>query len=188
MSRVAKQPIILPSGVDVNIAGQSITVKGPKGELCYPVHPLVEIKKLKQEVEETSGKASEYLQCAPRNDTIEAKALAGTNRAIVNNIVCGVHTGFEKQLELRGVGYRAKAQGNTLNLVLGFSHPVTYTLPKGITAEVPSNTIVVIKGIDKQQVGQVAAEIRSLRPPEPYKGKGIRYVGETVIRKEVKKK
>ncbi|MFE8072948.1 50S ribosomal protein L6 [Marinobacteraceae bacterium S3BR75-40.1] len=177
MSRIANNPVKLPSGVEVQLAGQDIQVKGSKGSLQMQIHELVEVK-------QEDGQ----LLFAPRSQVKKARALAGTFRALVNNMVVGVSTGFERKLQLVGVGYRAQAQGQKLNLTLGFSHPVEYELPEGVTAETPSQTEVVVKGIDKQKVGQVAAEIRAYRPPEPYKGKGVRYADELVRRKEAKKK
>jgi large subunit ribosomal protein L6 len=177
MSRVAKMPIELPKGVDVDIAGQRLSIKGPKGTFEYDVHNDVQISR-----EDGS------LQCAPRDGKAQHFAIAGTMRSIVNNMVVGVSQGFEKKLELVGVGYRAQAQGKSLNLTLGFSHPVDYPIPEGITVETPSQTEILVKGSDKQLVGQVAAEIRGFRPPEPYKGKGVRYADEHIIRKEAKKK
>ena len=177
MSRVAKAPITIPAGVEVKIDGQVVTVKGDKGELSWSVHEQVE---LKQEGDEL------IFGCA--REARQAWALAGTTRALVNNMVTGVSKGFEKKLQLNGVGYRAKVTGNVLNLTLGFSHPVDYELPEGVKAETPSQTEVVLTGVDKQKVGQIAAEIRAFRPPEPYKGKGIRYADEHVRRKEAKKK
>jgi len=177
MSRVAKAPITIPEGVEVKIDGQLVTVKGGKGELSWSVHEQVECKQ--EGTELTFGCAVEARQ---------AWALAGTTRALVSNMVTGVSKGFEKKLQLNGVGYRAKVTGNVLNLTLGFSHPVDYELPEGVKAETPSQTEVVLTGVDKQQVGQIAAEIRAFRPPEPYKGKGIRYADEHVRRKEAKKK
>ena len=177
MSRVANNPVVLPSGVEVKLNGQEISVKGSKGALQITIHQAVEVQQ-----EES------VLRFAARDGAKQSRALAGTTRALVNNMVTGVSTGFERKLQLTGVGYRAQAQGKKLNLTLGFSHPVEYELPEGITAETPSNTEVVIRGIDKQQVGQVAAEVRAFRPPEPYKGKGVRYADEQVRRKEAKKK
>lgn len=177
MSRVAKKPIELPKGVEITVNGTQVTVKGPKGSLQQNIHSLVEMKQ-----EGTT------LTFAARNDAPGAWAHAGTARALINNLVTGVSKGFERKLELVGVGYRAQAQGKTLNLTLGFSHPVNYAVPEGITIETPSQTEIVIRGSDKQVVGQVAADIRSYRPPEPYKGKGVRYSDEVVVRKEVKKK
>jgi large subunit ribosomal protein L6 len=177
MSRVANNPVDLPSGVQVNIANGMLSVKGGNGSLELQMHEMVDV------VNEDN-----QLKLSAKNENKEAVALAGTFRALVNNMVIGVTDGFEKKLELIGVGYRAKAQGKTINLVLGYSHPIDYTLPEGVTAETPTQTEIVIKGADKQMVGQVAAEIREFRPPEPYKGKGIRYANERVYRKEAKKK
>ena len=172
MSRVAKAPVAIPAGVEVKLAADKISVKGKQGQLELDVHSAVEIKQ-----------EENVLTFAPKAGDKQSNALAGTFRALVNNMVTGVSVGFEKKLVLQGVGYRAKAAGKTLNLSLGFSHPVDYELPEGVTAETPSQTEVVIKGIDKQVVGQVAAEIRGYRPPEPYKGKGIAYEGEVIRRK-----
>ena len=177
MSRVAKNPVRLPAGVEVNLAGQALSIKGAKGALELRVHPSVEV------IQE-SGE----LRFAARNGDQQTRAMAGTTRALVNNMVVGVSQGFERKLQLVGVGYKAQAKGQVLNLALGFSHPVDYDLPQGITAETPNQTEILIKGIDKQLVGQVAAEIRGFRPPEPYKGKGVRYADEVVHRKEAKKK
>lgn len=177
MSRVANNPVSVPSGVEVKLDGQALAVKGGKGSLSLDVHSLVEVK-LDDGV----------LTFAARDAGKESRAMSGTTRSLVNNMVTGVNEGFEKKLQLNGVGYRAKASGKTLNLTLGFSHPVDYQLPEGVAAETPSQTEIVIKGIDKQVVGQVAAEIRAFRPPEPYKGKGVRYADEHVRRKEAKKK
>ena len=174
MSRVAKDPIKLPSGVDINISGSQLNVKGPKGNLELVLHPGVSLN-------ETDG---EYM-VIPDGD--KNFAMAGTFRALVNNMVVGVSVGFQKKLQLVGVGYRAQLQGNNLNIALGFSHPVVYNAPEGITLETPTQTEIIISGCDKQKVGQVAAEIRSYRPPEPYKGKGVRYSDERVARKEAKK-
>lgn len=178
MSRVAKKPIPVPSGVDITIDGQVITVKGGKGQMRQSLSDLVEV----------AQNDAKELVVSVREDSKDSWAMAGTARAIVSNLVTGVSEGFEKKLQLVGVGYRAQAQGKVLNLSLGFSHPVNYQLPEGVTAETPSQTEIVVKGIDKQQVGQVAAEIRAFRPPEPYKGKGVRYADEHVVRKEAKKK
>ena len=177
MSRVAKAPVAIPAGVEVKLAGDKITVKGKQGQLELDVHASVAI-----------SQEENVLTFAPKSADKQANALAGTFRALVNNMVAGVSVGFERKLVLQGVGYRAKATGNVLNLSLGFSHPVDYMLPEGVTVETPTQTEVVIKGIDKQKVGQVAAEIRGYRPPEPYKGKGVRYADENVRRKEAKKK
>lgn len=177
MSRIAKKPVTVPAGVDIKIAGQVLTTKGQNGQLTHSLHPAVS-------VEQSDGE----LQFAPRDGSKQSMALAGTTRSIVSNMVAGVTEGFKKELTLTGVGYRAAVQGNTLNLTLGFSHPIAYSLPEGISAEVPTATSIVIKGADKQAVGQVAAEVRAFRPPEPYKGKGVRYADEYVRRKEAKKK
>lgn len=177
MSRVAKNPITLPKGVQVTIAGQQVTVKGAKGSLDLAVDPQVQVS-----VE------GEVVSVVPRVPTTEGWMFAGTTRANINNLVVGVSQGFERKLELVGVGYRAQAQGRVVNLTLGFSHPVQFDLPEGVTAETPTQTEIVIKGIDKQMVGLVAAKIRGFRPPEPYKGKGVRYAAERVRQKEAKKK
>jgi large subunit ribosomal protein L6 len=177
MSRVAKTPVPVPAAVEIKESGQQLSVKGPKGTLEHCIHELVEMTR-----------AEGVLNFRPRDDSKAASALAGTTRSVVNNLVIGVTDGFEKKLELVGVGYRAQAKGNILNLSLGFSHPVDYELPEGVTVATPSQTEIVINGSDKQRVGQVAAEIRAFRPPEPYKGKGVRYAGEEIVRKEAKKK
>jgi large subunit ribosomal protein L6 len=177
MSRVAKNPIALPKGVEVNLAGTNVTVKGPLGSLTLNRNPAVDVL---VEGEQLVVKAVAGAE--------NANALSGTTRALLANLVNGVSQGFEKKLTLVGVGYRAAAQGDTLNLSLGFSHPVAHKMPAGVKVETPSQTEVLIKGIDKQQVGQVAAEIRAYRKPEPYKGKGVRYADEVVILKETKKK
>jgi large subunit ribosomal protein L6 len=161
----------------VEISGREITVKGPKGSMAWSLHSLVSLK-------EEDGQ----VKVAPVSETPEAWAQAGTTRALINNMVIGCSRGFERKLALVGVGYRAQAQGNNLNLTLGFSHPVNYALPEGISVATPSPTEIVVSGADKQQVGQVASEIRGFRPPEPYKGKGVRYADEQVLRKEAKKK
>jgi len=177
MSRVAKAPVVLPAGVDVSYQNNVLTIKGSKGSLTQDIHPAVEVTTEDNQV-----------RFKPENDKAEFWPMAGTMRALVNNMVVGVTDGFEKKLQLVGVGYRAKAQGNNLDLSLGFSHPVVYEVPEGVSVETPSNTEIVLKGTDKQQVGQAAAKIRAYRPPEPYKGKGVRYADERVIRKEAKKK
>lgn len=177
MSRVAKNPIQLPAGVDATITGQTLKIKGTKGEMVHDIHASVQV--LKDE---------NVLTFAPRNSDIQSDALAGTTRALVGNMVHGVSQGFMKKLQLVGVGYRAQSQGKVLNLSLGFSHPVEFSVPEGVTVETPSQTEILVKGIDKQKVGQVAADIRAYRPPEPYKGKGVRYADEVVLRKEAKKK
>jgi len=177
MSRVANSPVSLPSGVEVKLNGQDFSVKGTKGQMAFAIHDSVV---LVQEDDELKVRA--------KGEDKDARAMAGTMRALVQNMVTGVSEGFEKRLELQGVGYRAQSQGKTLTMQLGFSHPVVYELPEGISAETPSQTEIVIAGVDRQRVGQVCAEIRSFRPPEPYKGKGVRYAGEYVKRKEAKKK
>lgn len=177
MSRIANAPVALPKGVEVTLNGQDVVVKGPKGTMSHSVHRDVS-------VEQNDGE----LKFAARSGSKPAIAQAGTARALVNNLVVGVSEGFEKKLSLVGVGYRAQMQGKSLNLALGFSHPVEYSVPEGIEIETPSQTEIVIRGIDKQRVGQVSAEIRRYRPPEPYKGKGVRYSDEHVVRKEAKKK
>jgi large subunit ribosomal protein L6 len=177
MSRVANSPVTIPKGVEVSIAGGSINIKGAKGALSHKIAEAVEVSQEESE-----------LKFMARDGQPNANALAGTTRALVNNMVTGVSEGFERKLQLVGVGYRAQAQGKVLNLTLGFSHPVEFPVPDGITIETPSQTEVVVKGVDKQQVGQVAANIRSIRPPEPYKGKGVRYADEHIVRKEAKKK
>ncbi|WP_422136692.1 50S ribosomal protein L6 [Endozoicomonas sp. ALD040] len=177
MSRVAKSPVEVPAGVEIKLNGQHISIKGGKGQLELSIHSNVEVKQ-----------EENVLTFEARDGAKHSRALAGTTRALVNNMVTGVTAGFEKKLQLVGVGYRAQAKGKSLNLNLGFSHPVDYSLPEGVTAETPSQTEILIKGIDKQLVGQVAAEIREFRRPEPYKGKGVRYADEHVRRKEAKKK
>lgn len=174
MSRVAKQPIAIPGGVEFKQAGKQVSLKGPKGTLELNLHPSVGIQQ-----------DGDQLTMVPEND--EALAMAGTMRALLNNMVTGVSHGFEKKLELVGVGYRAQMEGKSLNLTLGFSHPVNMDVPEGITIDTPSQTQIVVSGADKQKVGQIAAEIRAYRPPEPYKGKGVRYAGEHIVRKEAKK-
>jgi len=177
MSRVAKQPIHIPAGIEVNMAGHSITVKGSKGQLTLELHHLVAV-----------ANNDNVLTFEPKNKSKQANALSGTTRALVNNMVQGVSKGWEKTLELVGVGYRAAANGKIINLSLGYSHPVDYDLPPTVTAETPNQTTIILKSVDKQLLGQVAAEIRELRKPEPYKGKGVRYAGEKIRRKETKKK
>lgn len=176
MFRVAKNPIQIPSGVEVKVEGQTVAIKGPRGAREFIVHPQVGVSQRDGAIVfEPCGGEKTY-------------TMAGTMRALANNIVTGVDQGFERRLQLVGVGYRARVQGKTLNLTLGYSHPIDYPVPEGITIETPSQTDIVVKGIDKQQVGQVAAEIRGFRPPEPYKGKGVKYDDERIIRKEAKKK
>jgi len=177
MSRVGKNPVAVPAGVEVALSDGAITVKGPLGTLTQRVDPLVKI-----------AHEGAQLTFPPADESREANAMSGTYRALVANMVLGVSKGFEKKLQLVGTGYRAQAQGANLNLSLGFSHPVVYQLPAGVKADTPTQTDIVIKGADKQVVGQVAAEIRAFREPEPYKGKGVRYADERVVLKEVKKK
>jgi large subunit ribosomal protein L6 len=175
MSRVANNPVSLPKGVEVSVAGTSVSVKGGKGKMEMTLTDGIGV--------EVNGDVAQIIYDFDTN-----RAMAGTTRALLNNLVVGVSDGWEKKLVLNGVGYRAKASGNTVNLSLGLSHPVDYDLPEGLSVETPTQTEIVIRGTDKQAVGQVAAEIRSFRPPEPYKGKGIRYADEYVRRKEAKKK
>ncbi len=174
MSRVANSPINVPGGVEVKLGDSGVSVKGPKGELALELHPAVAIEQ-----------QGSVLQVKAKTDA--DWAMAGTMRALLNNMVTGVSEGFEKKLTIIGVGYRAQAEGAKLNLSLGFSHPVVYSLPEGVSVETPNQTEIVLSGVDKQKVGQAAAEIRSFRPPEPYKGKGIRYLNEYVRRKQAKK-
>lgn len=177
MSRVAKAPVNIPAGVEVKLNGQLLTVKGKNGELSRTIHNAVEV-----------NQDASTLTFTPKAGVVNADAQAGTARALVNAMVIGVTEGFTKKLQLVGVGYRAQIKGNTVALSLGFSHPVEHVLPAGITAECPSQTEIVLKGIDKQLIGQVAADIRAYRRPEPYKGKGVRYSDEVVRTKEAKKK
>ena len=177
MSRVGKRPVPVPSGVTATVDGQTVKMKGPKGQLQFIVHDDVEVK-----LENGQVKVN------PRFETNRARALYGTARAQVANLVEGVTKGFEKKLEITGVGYRAAMQGKNLQLALGYSHDVVYQIPEGITIAVPKPTEITVTGIDPQRVGQVAAEIRAYRPPEPYKGKGVKYAGEFIFRKEGKKK
>ncbi len=177
MSRIAKEPVALPKGVEFRQSGNVVTLKGSNGELSLELNSEVE---LTQE--------DDLLKLSPRSGSRFSTAIAGTMRSILANMATGVSAGFERKLELVGVGYRAQAQGKKLNLSLGFSHPIEYQVPEGITVETPSQTEILVKGADKQKVGQVSAEIRGFRPPEPYKGKGVRYAGERVMLKEAKKK
>ncbi len=177
MSRVAKNPVAVPSGIDVKFDADKLTIKGGLGSLELPLCKEVAIEL-----------ADGQLTFKTNNESKQAQAMSGTLRALVNNMVVGVSKGFEKKLQLIGVGYRAQAQGDVLNLSLGFSHPVVHKMPEGVTVQTPTQTEVVLNGTDKQKVGQVAAEIRAYRPPEPYKGKGVRYVNEVVVLKETKKK
>ncbi len=177
MSRVAKNPVAIPSGVSVNLSGSELQIKGPLGVLSRTIHPSVAVEQ-----------ESDKLVFAPVEGAENAHALSGTMRALVANMIVGVSKGFERKLNLVGVGYRAQAQGDKLNLSLGFSHPVVHQMPAGIKVETPTQTEILIKGVDKQVVGQVAAEIRAYKQPEPYKGKGVRYSDEVVVLKETKKK
>lgn len=177
MSRIAKAPITLGSGVEVKIDGQTVSVKGGKGSVEMSIHQDVEV-----------SQEDGVLQVKLRTDEASNQAIAGTMRSLLNNMVVGVRDGFEKKLTLIGVGYRAQVKGKQLDLSLGFSHPVEFAIPEGINIQTPSATEIVVTGVDKQKVGQIAAEIRAFRPPEPYKGKGVRYSDEYVIRKEAKKK
>ncbi|UOP04222.1 50S ribosomal protein L6 [Conchiformibius kuhniae] len=177
MSRVAKNPVTVPAGVEVNFGTDVLTVKGKNGALSLPLTAAVK-------VELNDG----ALTFAAADESKHARAMSGTVRALVANMVKGVSEGFEKKLQLIGVGYRAQAQGNKLNLALGFSHPIEYEMPAGVSVQTPTQTEIVLSGADKQVIGQAAAEIRAFRPPEPYKGKGVRYVGEVVVMKEAKKK
>lgn len=177
MSRIANYPVELPAGVEVGLKGQDITVKGKNGTLAIQIHSSVEVRQNEK-----------VLTFAARDGAANSNAMAGTTRALINNMVKGVNEGFERKLQLNGVGYRAKASGSTLNLTLGFSHPIDYEVPEGVKVETPSQTEIVLKSADKQLLGQVAAKVRSFRPPEPYKGKGVRYADEQVRRKEAKKK
>ena len=177
MSRIASKPISVPSAVEVTIDGRSVTVKGPKGTLEHRLHDAVEVER-----------NDDALHCNALEGAENAEAFAGTTRAVINNMVMGVSEGFERRLQLVGIGYRAQMQGNALNLALGYSHPVKFQAPAGVTLETPSQTEIVVRGVDKQKVGQAAAEIRAFRPPEPYKGKGVKYDDELIRRKEAKKK
>ena len=177
MSRVAKNPVAIPSGVEVVISDTEIAVKGPLGSLRQALTGQVSV-----------DREGDTLVCKAREGVVNSRAMSGTVRALLNNMVTGVSKGFERKLTLVGVGYRAQAQGDKLNLSLGFSHPVVHQMPAGVKVETPTQTEILIKGVDKQQVGQVAAEVRAYRSPEPYKGKGVRYADEAVVLKETKKK
>jgi large subunit ribosomal protein L6 len=177
MSRVAKKPIGVPAGVEVTVKGPLVSARGPKGVMELALHPTVALAQENGE-----------LKITPRGETREHWAMAGTMRALINNMVTGVSRGFERKLQLVGVGYRAQAQGDVLNINLGFSHPVAFTVPPEVTVETPTQTEIVVKGVNKQRVGEIAAKIRAYRPPEPYKGKGVRYADEAVLLKEAKKK
>jgi len=176
MSRIASYPVKIPSGVEVNINGRTLNVKGSKGELNHEIHDLV-----------TVTQEDGTLKVVANNSSKASRSLSGTTRAVAQNMVTGVSDGFERKLDIIGVGYRAAVQGKVLNLTLGFSHPVNFDIPEGITIETPTQTEVVVKGVDKQLVGHVAANIRAYRPPEPYKGKGVKYSDERIVRKEAKK-
>jgi large subunit ribosomal protein L6 len=176
-SRIAKQPVDIVKGVTVEIEARTIGIKGPKGNLSLDINREVKVEQKDAEIVVSSLSRSRF-----------ANAIAGTTRALIQNMMTGVSSGFERKLELVGVGYRAQAQGNKLNLTLGFSHPVVYEVPEGVAVETPSQTEILVKGIDRQKVGQVAAELREFRPPEPYKGKGVRYANERIVLKEAKKK
>jgi large subunit ribosomal protein L6 len=177
MSRIGKKPVVVPKGVTANVEGQTVSAKGPKGQLSVVLVDDVGVEMTEQGI-----------AVQPRNESQRARAMWGMSRTLVQNIVTGVTQGFEERLEISGVGYRAQAQGKTVNLALGYSHEVNYPVPEGIKVETPKPTEIVVSGIDKQKVGQVAAEIRRFRPPEPYKGKGVKYAGEFIFRKEGKKK
>ena len=177
MSRVANSPVEIPKGVETSVSDTEIQAKGGKGNLRLELHSSVAV-----------ARDGEILSISAKDGSRQANAMAGTFRSLINNMMLGVSQGFEKKLELQGVGYRAKAEGKKINITVGYSHPINYQLPEGVSAVTPSQTEIVISGADKQLVGQVAAEIRDFRPPEPYKGKGIRYVDERVFRKEAKKK
>jgi large subunit ribosomal protein L6 len=176
-SRIAKQPVEIVKGVSIQLGDQTVSVKGPKGSLAMDVNPEVRVSQEGDNIVVTAASGSRF-----------ANAIAGTMRALIQNMVTGVSSGFERKLDLVGVGYRAQAQGNKVNLTLGFSHPVVYDVPEGVAVETPTQTEILIKGIDRQKVGQVAAELREFRPPEPYKGKGVRYSDERIVLKEAKKK
>lgn len=177
MSRIAKNPVVLPKGVEVSLTADQVTIKGPLGSLSQFLLPSVMVEK-----------EGDSLVCRAIENQPDGSAMSGTMRALVNNMVTGVTNGFEKKLTLVGVGYKAQAQGSKLNLALGFSHPIVHDMPNGIKVETPTQTEILVKGIDRQLVGQVAAEIRAYRSPEPYKGKGVRYADEVVVIKETKKK
>ena len=176
MSRIANNPITVPDNVEIDVNGANVRIKGGKGELTHTLHSLVQL-----------DREDNLLRFSAQDDSKSARSLAGTTRAIIQNMVTGVSEGFEIKLEITGVGYRAQASANSLSLSLGFSHPVELAIPDGITVETPSQTQIVVRGADRQKVGQVAADIRSYRPPEPYKGKGVRYADEQILRKEAKK-
>jgi large subunit ribosomal protein L6 len=177
MSRIGKNPILVPKSVEITVSAEQVAVKGPLGTLTQRLSSDIRLER-----------EGDTLLCQVNNESTQANAMSGTTRALVANMVEGVTKGFERRLTLVGVGYRAQAQGDKLNLALGFSHPVVHEMPKGVKVETPSQTEIILRGMDKQQVGQVAAEVRAYRSPEPYKGKGVRYTGEKVVLKETKKK
>ena len=177
MSRIGKKPVAVPGGVTATVDGQKVSMKGPKGELTFVAHDLVAVEK-----------SADGIAVSPRDESKQARSMWGMSRTMVANLATGVSKGFERKLEITGVGYKAAVQGKALNLALGYSHDVLYPIPTGITIVCPKPTEILVSGIDRQQVGQVAAEIREFRPPEPYKGKGVRYAGEFIVRKEGKKK
>ena len=177
MSRIAKMPIDIPAEVEVSVGKGRVSVNGPNGTLEMPIHPSVDVRC-----------AADSIECSPKDGMGNAVAQAGTARSLIANMVTGVKQGFEKELQLSGIGYRAQMQGDVLHLSLGFSHPIEFKCPADVRIETPSQTRIVIRGMDKQRVGQTASDIRAYRPPEPYKGKGVRYAGEVVARKEAKKK
>jgi len=177
MSRIGKKPVAVPGGITATVDGQTVKMKGPKGELSFVVHDLVSV-----------AKSDDGIEVAPRDESKKARSLWGMSRTMVQNLVTGVSKGFERKLEITGVGYKAAVQGKALNLALGYSHDVSYPIPDGITIACAKPTEILVSGIDRQRVGQVAAEIREFRPPEPYKGKGVRYSDEFIVRKEGKKK
>lgn len=177
MSRIGKKPVAVPGGVTATVDGQTVSMKGPKGELTFVAHDLVAVEK-----------SEDGIAVSPRDESKQARSMWGMSRTMVANLATGVSKGFERKLEITGVGYKAAVQGKALNLALGYSHDVLYPIPTGITIVCPKPTEILVSGIDRQQVGQVAAEIREFRPPEPYKGKGVRYAGEFIVRKEGKKK
>ena len=177
MSRIGKKPVVVPGGITATVDGQTVSVKGPKGQLAFVVHDLVSVEQ-----------TADGITVTPRDESKKARSLWGMSRTMVSNLVVGVSKGFERKLEITGVGYKAAVQGNSLNLSLGYSHDVAFPIPEGITITCAKPTEILVSGIDKQKVGQVAAEIREWRQPEPYKGKGVRYAGEFIVRKEGKKK
>ncbi len=177
MSRIGKKPVVVPGGITATVDGQTVSVKGPKGQLAFVVHDLVSVEQ-----------TADGITVTPRDESKKARSLWGMSRTMVSNLVVGVSKGFERKLEITGVGYKAAVQGKSLNLSLGYSHDVNFPIPEGITITCAKPTEILISGIDKQKVGQVAAEIREWRQPEPYKGKGVRYAGEFIVRKEGKKK